>query len=82
MGLAIGTNAPAVHVGFPQLLLQDSLLGIRFADSITAFPAGMTVGATWNHQLMDAARPRPWPRPRGAQRAVRALRRPAKPHVR
>jgi beta-glucosidase len=54
MGFAVGTNAPAVHVGFPQLQLQDGPLGIRFADNITAFPAGITVGATWNRQLMYA----------------------------
>ncbi|GAB1312534.1 beta-glucosidase [Madurella fahalii] len=54
MGLAVGSNAPAVHVGFPQLQLQDGPLGIRFADNITAFPAGITVGATWNRQLMYA----------------------------
>ncbi len=54
MGLAVGTNGPAVHVGFPQLQLQDGPLGIRFADNITAFPAGITVGATWNRQLMFA----------------------------
>jgi beta-glucosidase len=52
MGLAVGTNGPAVHVGFPQLQLQDGPLGIRFADNITAFPAGITVGATWNRELM------------------------------
>ncbi|RKU39899.1 hypothetical protein DL546_001793 [Coniochaeta pulveracea] len=54
MGLAVGTNGPAVHVGFPQLQLQDGPLGIRFADNISAFPAGITVGATWNKELMYA----------------------------
>ncbi|KAJ9131634.1 Beta-glucosidase [Pleurostoma richardsiae] len=54
MGLAVGTNGPAVHVGFPQLQLQDGPLGIRFADNATAFPAGVTVGATWNKELMYA----------------------------
>lgn len=54
MGLAVGTNGPAVHVGFPQLQLQDGPLGIRFADNATAFPAGVTVGATWNKDLMYA----------------------------
>lgn len=54
MGLAVGTNGPATHVGFPQLQLQDGPLGIRFADNITAFPAGITVGATWNRELMYA----------------------------
>lgn len=52
MGLAVGTNGPAVHVGFPQLILQDGPLGLRFADNATAFPAGITVGATWNKELM------------------------------
>lgn len=52
MGLAVGTNGPAVHVGFPQLQLQDGPLGIRFADNVSAFPAGITVGATWNKELM------------------------------
>ncbi|PSR80144.1 glycosyl hydrolase family 3 N terminal domain-domain-containing protein [Coniella lustricola] len=54
MGLAVGTNGPAVHVGFPQLQLQDGPLGIRFADNATALPAGVTVGATWNKSLMYA----------------------------
>ncbi|KAK4464552.1 glycoside hydrolase [Cladorrhinum samala] len=54
MGLAVGSNGPAVYVGFPQLQLQDGPLGIRFADNITAFPAGITVGATWSRQLMYA----------------------------
>ncbi|KAK2055696.1 glycosyl hydrolase family 3 N terminal domain-containing protein [Colletotrichum caudatum] len=52
MGLAVGTTGPAVHVGFPQLQLQDGPLGIRFADNSTAFPAGVTVGATWSRELM------------------------------
>ncbi|OLN96450.1 putative beta-glucosidase E [Colletotrichum chlorophyti] len=52
MGLAVGTTGPAVHVGFPQLQLQDGPLGLRFADNATAFPAGVTVGATWNKELM------------------------------
>ncbi|KAK3186740.1 hypothetical protein K4F52_004486 [Lecanicillium sp. MT-2017a] len=52
MGLAVGNTGPALHVGFPSLALQDGPLGIRFADNATAFPAGVTVGATWNKQLM------------------------------
>jgi beta-glucosidase len=54
MGLAVGTNAPAALVGFPQLQLQDGPLGIRFSDNTSAFPAGITVGATWNRELMYA----------------------------
>ena len=52
MGLAVGNTAPAVDVGFPGLALQDGPLGLRFADNSTAFPAGITVGATWNKELM------------------------------
>ncbi|TGZ79625.1 hypothetical protein EX30DRAFT_80217 [Ascodesmis nigricans] len=51
-GLCVGNTAPAVHVNFPALCLQDGPLGIRFADNATAFPAGITVGATWNRELM------------------------------
>lgn len=52
MGLAVGNTGPATTVGFPSLSLQDGPLGIRFADNATAFPAGITVGATWNKTLM------------------------------
>ncbi|OAL75538.1 hypothetical protein A7D00_1137 [Trichophyton violaceum] len=52
MGLCVGNTGPATEVGFPSLCFQDGPLGIRFADNITAFPAGITVGATWNRELM------------------------------
>lgn len=52
MGLAVGNTAPALNVGFPGLALQDGPLGLRFADNATAFPAGITVGATFNKELM------------------------------
>ncbi|KAM5349082.1 hypothetical protein ACJ41O_008905 [Fusarium nematophilum] len=52
MGLAVGNTGPAVHAGFPALALQDGPLGVRFADNATAWPAGVTVGATWNRKLM------------------------------
>ena len=50
--LCVGNTGPANDVGFPPLCLQDGPLGIRFADHSTAFPAGITVGATWNRDLM------------------------------
>ncbi len=50
--LCVGNTGPANNVGFPMLCLQDGPLGIRFADHATAFPAGVTVGATWNKDLM------------------------------
>lgn len=52
MGPGVGNTAPALNVGFPPLYLQDGPLGIRHCDNITAFPAGVTVGATWNRELM------------------------------
>lgn len=52
MDLCVGNTAPAMHVGFPGLCLQDGPLGIRFSDHATSFPAGVTVGATWNRDLM------------------------------
>jgi beta-glucosidase len=51
MGLCVGNTGPVPRLGFPSLCLQDGPLGIRFADNITAFPAGITVGATWNREL-------------------------------
>ena len=50
--LCVGNTAEANLVGFPPLCLQDGPLGIRFADHATAWPAGITVGATWNKDLM------------------------------
>ncbi|CAK7230821.1 hypothetical protein SBRCBS47491_007717 [Sporothrix bragantina] len=44
----------ALRVGFPQLCLQDSALGVRSTDHVTAFPAGITTGATWDKDLMLA----------------------------
>ena len=52
MDLCVGNTGPANSVGFPALCLQDGPLGIRFADKITAFPAGITTGATWNRELI------------------------------
>ncbi|RMJ21568.1 hypothetical protein PHISP_07565 [Aspergillus sp. HF37] len=52
MGLCMGNTGPASAVGFPALCLQDGPLGLRGADHVTAFPAGLTTGATWNRELM------------------------------
>jgi beta-glucosidase-like glycosyl hydrolase len=52
MGLCVGNTGPVDRLGFPSLCLQDGPLGIRFADNATAWPAGITVGATWNKELM------------------------------
>ncbi|KAI0753721.1 glycoside hydrolase superfamily [Fomes fomentarius] len=49
-GLCVG-NIPQV-ADWPGLCLEDSPLGVRFADFATAFPAGVTVASTWNRTLL------------------------------
>lgn len=51
MGPCVGNTGSAHGVGFPSLCLQDGPLGIRFADQISAFPAGITTAATWDPGL-------------------------------
>ncbi|KAI0416803.1 beta-glucosidase-like protein [Xylaria grammica] len=52
IGRCVGNTGSAPRVGFPQLCLQDGPLGVRTTDNITAFPAGITTGATWSKELM------------------------------
>ncbi|GFN12275.1 hypothetical protein AtubIFM54640_009537 [Aspergillus tubingensis] len=52
MGLCVGNTGSADLVKFPSLCLQDGPLGLRYADLISAFPAGITTGATWNRDLI------------------------------
>ena len=44
MGLCVGNTGPVKRLGFPSICLQDGPLGVRFADKITSFPAGVTTG--------------------------------------
>jgi len=50
----VGNTGSALRLGFPQLCLQDSALGVAATDNITAFPAGITTGATWDKDLIYA----------------------------
>ncbi|KAK7018629.1 glycoside hydrolase family 3 protein [Favolaschia claudopus] len=53
-GRCVG-NTPEIGVNgskFPSLCLEDSPLGIRFADFVTAFPTGINAAATWNRKLI------------------------------
>ncbi|KAF2192781.1 glycoside hydrolase family 3 protein [Zopfia rhizophila CBS 207.26] len=54
MGRCVGNTGSALRVGIPQLCLQDGPLGLRNTDHNTAFPAGITVGATWDKDLIYA----------------------------
>ena len=48
----MGNTGSVPRFGIPSLCLEDSPLGVAKADNITAFPAGITVGATWDRDLM------------------------------
>ncbi|KAI9457434.1 beta-glucosidase [Lactarius psammicola] len=51
-GRCVG-NIPPVG-DFPGLCLEDSPLGVRFADFATAFPAPITAATTWKRSLLRA----------------------------
>lgn len=54
IGRCLG-NIPAIPSrGFPGLCLQDSPLGVRLADFVSAFPAGINVASTFDKGLMYA----------------------------
>ncbi|KAJ5132908.1 hypothetical protein N7448_007066 [Penicillium atrosanguineum] len=53
-GPCVGNTYAAESIGYPSLCLQDSPLGIRYANPVTAFPAGINAGATWDRSLMYA----------------------------
>ncbi|KAK4188229.1 glycosyl hydrolase family 3 N terminal domain-containing protein [Podospora australis] len=50
----VGNTGSAERLGFPRLCLQDSALGVASADNVTAFPAGITTGATFDKALIYA----------------------------
>ncbi|KAK0465356.1 glycoside hydrolase family 3 protein [Desarmillaria tabescens] len=46
-------NTPAIpSISFPGLCLEDSPLGVRFADNVSAFPAAINAAATFNRTLI------------------------------
>ncbi|KAB8078558.1 putative beta-glucosidase A [Aspergillus leporis] len=47
----VGQTGSVPRLDIPSLCLQDSPLGIRFADYNSAFPAGVNVAATWDKTL-------------------------------
>lgn len=44
----VGNTGAVPRLGFPGFCAQDSPLGIRFADYVSAFPAGGTIAASWD----------------------------------
>ncbi|KAL4797639.1 glycoside hydrolase superfamily [Aspergillus venezuelensis] len=52
MGPCAGQTGSVSRLGIPNLCLHDSPLGVRNTDHNTAFPPGITVGATFDKDLM------------------------------
>lgn len=48
----VGNVGSIPRLGFRALCLQDSPLGVRDTDYVSAFPAGVTVASTWDRQIM------------------------------
>jgi beta-glucosidase len=53
-GPCVGNTFQPSSIKYPSLCLQDSPLGTRFAHPVTAFPAGINAGATWDRSLIHA----------------------------
>ncbi|OQD97836.1 hypothetical protein PENVUL_c081G04345 [Penicillium vulpinum] len=53
-GPCVGNTYPASSIDYSSLCTQDSPLGVRFANPVTAFPAGINAGATWDRSLLYA----------------------------
>ena len=51
-GPCVGSIAPIPRLGFGGLCLQDGPLAIRVADYASVFPAGITVAASWDKDLI------------------------------
>ncbi|CAG7851315.1 Probable beta-glucosidase L; AltName: Full=Beta-D-glucoside glucohydrolase L; AltName: Full=Cellobiase L; AltName: Full=Gentiobiase L; Flags: Precursor [Serendipita indica DSM 11827] len=51
-GRCVGNIAAIKTKDFPGLCLEDSPLGVRFADRVSVFPAGVNTAATFNRDLM------------------------------
>lgn len=51
-GPCSGNTGSAKAINYPALCLQDGPLGVRSAASITAFPAAIQAGATWDRELI------------------------------
>ncbi|KAH7104209.1 glycoside hydrolase superfamily [Auriculariales sp. MPI-PUGE-AT-0066] len=51
-GTCVGNIAAISSISFPGLCLEDGPLGIRFADKVSAFPAGVNAAATFNRALI------------------------------
>ncbi|KAF5355704.1 hypothetical protein D9756_003946 [Leucocoprinus leucothites] len=51
-GACVGNTPSISSISFPGLCLEDSPLGVRSADLVSAFPAGINAAATFNRTLI------------------------------
>jgi beta-glucosidase len=51
-GSCVGNTGAVPRVGVPPLCFADGPAGIRGQEFVSAFPAGIHVGATWDKELM------------------------------
>lgn len=47
----VGKSGSVVRLGFPGLCLHDAGNGVRLADGVNAYAAGISIGASWNASL-------------------------------
>ncbi|CAE6478958.1 unnamed protein product [Rhizoctonia solani] len=52
VGRCEGNISPIPEVGWTGLCLEDAPLGVRFTDRVTAFPAGINAGFTWDRDMI------------------------------
>ncbi|EIN07941.1 glycoside hydrolase family 3 protein [Punctularia strigosozonata HHB-11173 SS5] len=52
-GNCTGNIGPISSIGFPGLCLEDSPLGVRGTDLVSAFPAGINAAATFSRDLIQ-----------------------------
>ncbi|KAF7335801.1 Fn3-like domain-containing protein [Mycena venus] len=53
-GRCVGNTGTIPRIGWKGLCLEDSPLGVRFADFVSAGPAGINAAATWDVDLIKA----------------------------
>ncbi|KIJ44501.1 glycoside hydrolase family 3 protein [Sphaerobolus stellatus SS14] len=51
-GRCIGNTGDVTRLGFTGFCLQDSPLGVRFTDFVSAFRTGINTAATWDRDLI------------------------------
>lgn len=49
----VGNVGSVPRLGFRGLCMQDGPLGLRFSDYVSAYPIGITAGASWSRELWE-----------------------------